>query len=105
MATDLPMPTRETISIGSSPCEEDCVQTTDDNYAEAAQEECQRFIDLIRRTVGVEPRGAELFVEAHAHDFGTYYEVSCRFDPDNTAARRYALRCEAEAPPTWEDET
>lgn len=93
---------KDTIEIGSSPCDEDCVQVGADSYELLAREECNRFIELIRKKLGPEPEGARLFVKSNPHDFGTYLEVACRFDDENEAATRYAYRCEAEAPATWE---
>ena len=93
---------KDVLAIGSSPCDEDCAQVGSEGYYERAQAECRRFIELLRRTFGPEPEGAELFIKANLHDFGTYYEVACRFDPDAEAAVDYALKCEGDAPPTWE---
>lgn len=59
---------KETISFGSSPCDEPCVQVGDDNYEELTREECQRFIDLIRKRVGPEPEGARLFIKSEAFE-------------------------------------
>lgn len=91
----------DSIEIGSAPAEEDCAQTTDPDYAARARAECRRFIDLIRRTLGPEPEGARLVVVGNPHEFGTYYEVACRFEGDDEAASTYAYRCEGEAPTRW----
>ena len=88
--------------IGATPSEEDCAQVGTPDYHRKAIAECYRFIQLIRDTLGPEPEGAELRIKAFEHDFGTYHEVVCWFETDNEAAREYAVRCENDAPATWE---
>ena len=97
---------RDDISIGSAPCDEDCVQVNPQgDYHEAMRAECRRFLELIRKKLGPEPEGARLAIKSNPHDFGVYYECVCFFDDANEAARDYALLCEGEAPTTWQDDT
>src|SRR3990167_9964707 len=91
------------INIGSSPCNEDCIQVGDPEYYPKAIQECKRFLDLIREKLGPEPPGARLKVKSFPHDFGTYHEVVCYFLKDNEEAFEYAMRCESDAPQTWND--
>ena len=93
---------RDYFSIGPTPSEEDCAQVGQPDYRRKAIEECQRFIELIRTTLGPEPPGAELAIKSFPHDFGTYYDVVVWFEPDDAAALAYAQRCEDDAPRTWE---
>ncbi len=93
---------RNYFCIGASPSEEDCAQVGQPGYRKHALAECQRFIQLIRDTLGPEPAGAELRIMAFEHDFGQYHEVVCWFDIENQAAQAYALRCDNDAPATWE---
>jgi hypothetical protein len=96
---------RDYVSIGSAPCEENCVQVDPEvDYHEPMRAECRRFMELIRKKLGPEPEGAHLAIKSNPHDFGTYYDVVCYFDDTNEEARRYALRCEANAPTTWADD-
>ena len=95
---------KETLEIGSSPCNEDCAQVGTDGYREQAQVECKQFIAAIRRVHGNEPEGARLFIKANAHDFGTYFEVAVRYDADNRKAEDYAYKVESAAPADWSDE-
>lgn len=92
---------RDTVYIGSTPCNEDCAQVGAPDYEIRAKEECRRFIALLRDTFGPEPEGARLRIKSNPHDFGYYYEVVCDFDPYNEAAAEYAYRCESDAPETW----
>ena len=95
---------RDYMELGSAPCNEDCVSVTrDGDYLPAMRQECLRFIDLIRKKLGPEPEGARLTVQSNPHDFGTYLEVVCYYDDQDEEARRYAYRCESDAPKTWDD--
>ena len=47
--------------------------------------------------------GALLDYKGFPHDFGTYYEVVCYYDPARPEAVDYAMRCERQGPATWED--
>jgi len=89
------------LEIGPSPIEEDCVQVGEENYADRAREECNRFVQLIREELGKEPEGARLAVKSFPHDFGTYFEVVCWYDEDLPETVEYAFRCESDAPVRW----
>jgi hypothetical protein len=95
---------RDYFCIGPTPSEEGCAYVGEPDYRRKAIEECRRFIELIRRTLGPEPAGAELATTSFPHDFGTYYEVVIWFEPDDAAAVAYAKRCDSDAPTTWEEE-
>jgi len=94
------------VCLGPVPADEDCAQVGDADYYERAPLECKRFIELIRETVGPEPKGAELAVKQFAHDFSPYgyYEVVCYWDNDYPKSEDYAFKCETDAPFTWEGE-
>jgi hypothetical protein len=93
---------RDYFSLGQTPSEEDCAQVGQPDYRQKALAECERYIELIRATLGPEPEGAELAIKSFSHDFGTYYEVVIWFEPDDATAVAYAERCEDDAPTTWE---
>jgi len=94
---------RDTIDIGPVPSDEKCAQVGEEGYELRAKDECNRFISLIRKVIGVEPDGARLRVKGYPHDFGRYYEVVVDYDPDDKAAVEYALRVEDDAPTQWVD--
>ena len=95
---------KDFIELGSSPCEEDCVQVSKEgDYVSAMRAECQRYLALIRAKCGEEVGKARLAVKGFPHDFGTYYEVVCYFDDTDEEGAGYAFRCEAHAPATWDD--
>ncbi|MDP2949229.1 MAG: hypothetical protein Q8P22_06800 [Chloroflexota bacterium] len=95
---------RDYQSIASAPYDEPCVQVNPQgDYHDAMRAECRRFIELIRKKLGPEPPGAHLAIKSCPHAFGTYYEVVCWYD-DSQEAADYALRCESDAPLTWNDD-
>jgi len=94
---------KDSLYIGESPWAENCVAVGDDMYLVRAREECQRFIDQIRRHYGDEPEGARLYIKSNPHDFGSYLSVECQFlwDPadtedDMTPSYDYALAVECD---------
>ena len=90
------------LEIGPSPALEECAQVGSDDYANRTRKECRAFINQLRRTFGLEPAGAKLFIKANPHDFGTYYEVACRFEDE--ASQEYAIKLENEMPERWDAE-
>ena len=95
---------RDDMSIGPNPCDEPCVSVGEPDYYPRAKEECNRFIELIRKKLGPEPPGARLAVKSNPHDFGSYLDVVCYFEDSDEEARKYAYLCESEAPRTWQDD-
>ena len=93
------------IEISSTPFEEPCVQVGAADYPKWARIECQTLINQLRRVRGEEPEGAKLLIRSNPHDFGTYYEVACRYDEQNEAAVEYAFACEnSEGIATWDEQ-
>lgn len=96
--------TRDYLTIGSSPTEEDCAQVGSGNYEYQSKLECKAFIHQLRRVFGEEPEGASLSIKSFPHDFGTYREVVCYYDPDEGLASEYAFRLENDTPAKWDTE-
>lgn len=92
----------EIIFLGPCPAEEQAAQLGDPDYARDAKTQCRAYIQAIREVCGREPEGARLVVTPQLHDFGQYFEVCVRFDPENEAAVRYASHCDQTSPTTWE---
>ena len=91
------------LTLGSAPAEEECAQVGRPGYREQAIAECRAYVRALRNVLGQEPDGAQLTYCPFRHDFGTYYEVICRFDPAMPEAIDYAYRCESKGPRTWEE--
>lgn len=80
------------MKVGPCPSEVDAVQIGEG--AAAMRAECERFREQIRKKFP-EPEGARLVVRGNNHEFGTYYEVEVRYDPENDEAVEYAFMCES----------
>lgn len=98
----------EFLTIGCTPCEEDCTPAGYDNL-ESGIIECKALINQLRRLHGIEPEGCEFFIMENFHDFGVYYEA-CIFyllstdeDETHTDSEIYAFKCER-LPEKWDDE-
>lgn len=90
--------------IGSSPVNEPCAQVGCDDYPQRARRECRALIGQLIRIFGEPPPGAQLGIKSFPHDFGTYCEVVCLFDPSDLDAMDYAYRCEDGLPDRWDEE-
>jgi len=90
-------------SIGCAPAYESCAQLGTDGYTERAWRECRALIRQLIRMHGEPPPGARLKLKSCPHDFGTYYEVVCSFDPGDPEALEYAYRCEDGLPEYWDE--
>lgn len=94
----------ETIYIGSCPEDEPVVHLSDHPDCQSDMlKQCRLYREALRRKFGPEPEGARLVIKKNYHDFGTYYDVECRYDPNNKEATEYAFNCEDNPPRTWEE--
>lgn len=85
---------RDYISIGSTPCNEDCAQVGDEGYSAKARAECARYIAALKAHYGNPPDGASYSIKAFPHDFGSYYEVVINYDDSIEAHVDYAFNVE-----------
>jgi len=93
------------LNIRPVPWGEECAQVGQDDYRERSARECRAFVNQIRRVVGPEPPGAQLVVKGFPHDFGTYYEVCCRYSDQHPDSEDYAFNCESHRQlEQWDDE-
>lgn len=92
------------MEIGSSPYEEDCAQVGEYNYSRKAYEECKRFVELLEKKFPGRPEGATFVIRSHPHDFGTYREVSVRYDCNSEEESYFAAFVESNTPATWDDD-
>jgi hypothetical protein len=88
--------------LGPVPAGEAPASVGESGYAERSFSQCQRFIDLLRRTIGPEPAGAKLRVRRSGQELDRYLEVVVEYDGENRGARAYAIRCDREAPTRWD---
>ena len=90
-------------SIGCAPAYERCAQLGNDGYPIRARRECRALIGQLVRLHGEPPAGVRLAIKSCLHDFGTYYEVVCYFDPHDPEAESYAFACEDGLPEYWDE--
>lgn len=95
----------ETLTIGSVPYAEPCAQVGSEDYARRARAQCKAFIAQLERSFPCPcPDKAWLFIKSNPHDFGTYYEVEVKFDPECEEACDWAYLLEASLPERWDPE-
>ncbi len=92
---------RDLTYCGPVPANEDCEQLGPNYRADVARSECIRYRDQLRAQFGPEPEGASLRIKSEPHDFGSYLEVVCSFDDNDSKAVEYAYACESDAWPEW----
>jgi hypothetical protein len=76
--------------IGSAPAYESFAQLGTGGYTERAWRENRALIRQLIRMHGEPPPGARAATKSCPHDLGTYYEVVCYFDPEDSEAAEYA---------------
>ena len=91
------------IELGQTPSNEICAEVGINNYEIIAKKNCQRFINLLRKTFGPEPENTKLKIKQFNNDFGIYYEVVYIYDPNNKTSSNYAFNCEHNAPLNWNE--
>ena len=83
------------IYIGPCPAEEACSQIgVTEGFERINRLECHAYIQALRKVYGPEPDGAFLYTKRENHDFGSYFEVVCKYDENNEIATDYAYRLE-----------
>ena len=96
---------RDYLSLGPTPVEEDCVQVGKPDYSTVAREECEKFVELLKKKF---PRyqefGCTFKVKSNPHDFGEYYNVVVNYYVDDKMSAEYALFVEHNTPLTWNDD-
>lgn len=90
------------MDLGSTPCDENCVQVGAPDYAEREPAASARYLAQLRRTF---PQAAEYgcsFVrKAFPHDFGTYHDACIRFNGEDDRAVVFAYFVERNLPNRW----
>lgn len=94
---------RDYMSIGPSPCEEDCAQLGSEGYYERMKEETKRYKEQLERRFPNLPEGVRFVVKAFEHDFGTYHEVCVVYDDSKEDQVKAAYFIEGNSPATWND--
>ena len=92
----------DTLTIGPVPYEEPCQQVGTPSYDPiAAKQECQRYKRQLERLFPP-PDGCRFIITSNPHDFGTYYEVACRYSEESKEAVEWAHNAEDNSPAKWD---
>lgn len=96
---------RDYISLGATPCEEECAQVGSENYGRDSRCEIAVYDAQLRRLFPDIPEGCSIGSKSFPHDYGSYRECVVFFDPDIEEHVRFAIRCENESPQYWDNES
>ena len=97
---------KEYMSLGSSPCGEDCAQVGSPNYSTVALYEMEIYKKQLNRNFPeAESKGCRFKIKWNSHDFGTYGEVNVYWNTDNEVADEYVYEIEKNLPEYWDDES
>lgn len=91
------------LSLGPVPVGEERAHVGEPDYYERAHTECRRHVELIRKKLRPEPKGARLAIRECPHASGTYYEVGIWYDAGNLEAIKYTFKVELDARGSTED--
>lgn len=96
---------RDYVTIGSTPCDETCVQVGQSDYTRLVRIESRVFIGQLERMFPI-PDGVpcRYALKGFSQDFGTYHEVVCYYDTENESSVSHAFLVESESPTEWDDQ-
>lgn len=95
---------QDSFELGTTvPHDELCAQMGSDTYYNDSNAEVIALIDMIERTIGNPPPGTRLKKISCPHDFGTYYDISVVYDPDDEESEEYMLQVESNLPYEWDE--
>lgn len=86
----------EYLCIGPTPYEESCQQVGTPSFDKKKEMlELEAYKQQLLRVYGDPPEGAAINIKSFPHDFGSYREVICRYNPDDEKAVEYAFAMES----------
>lgn len=95
---------REYLELGPVPANEQCAQVGAPDYSERSREECQRYINQLKREFPIpDDLDCRYVIKSFPHDFGSYREVCIAFDNRDSASIDFAFNVEENAPAHWTD--
>jgi hypothetical protein len=84
----------ETWVICAGPYEETLATVGNPNFSDQNLKECIVFAKQLERDFGEAPARSDLIIKSELHDFGVFWTVAIRFDPEDPDAVAYANRVE-----------
>ena len=98
----------ESMELGSAPYDVHPAQVGQDGYSDKARKECLAFKNQLLRILQKKtenlPENFSLLVKGFSHDFGTYYEVVCKFKVDNDESWNLYDFLDENIPANWDEE-
>lgn len=92
---------REYLTLGSTPCDEECAQLGSDDYAVLSRIECHVFKHQLQRMF---PKAKDMLtVKSFPHDFGTYREVCIVYNTNDDGEAEVAFEVENDCPIEWDE--
>lgn len=96
---------RDYLTLGPTPCGEDCQQLGPNYDEREATREMQIYIAQLRRQFPTwEQDGIYFRTKGFQHDAGTYHEVVVWFDANDDKACHAAYNVENNLPEYWDDQ-
>lgn len=78
----------------TTPWGEPCSQVGADDYLKNARIEVRAYIEQLKRTLGINPKGSFFKVFRCPHDFGTYLDIRFYYDDEDQSHVAYMLDVE-----------
>lgn len=98
----------ECMELGAAPYEVEPAQVGQDDYSDKARKECSAFkkqlLRILKKKTETLPENFSLLVKGFSHDFGTYYEVVCKFNSNDEASWNLYEFLDENIPANWDDE-
>ena len=95
---------RDYLTLGPTPCGEDCQQVGPKFDFEKSNKELKAFKHQLERQFKNIPEGSKFGIKTFPHDFGSYSEVVVYFDDENNKSTDFAFDVENHIPEFWDEE-
>jgi hypothetical protein len=93
----------EYMTLGPTPCAEDCAQVGQPDYYAKSRNECERYRKQLEATFPIPENVVGWFrIKTFPHDFGDYREVCVMYDDRDEASIDWALHVESHTPEYWD---
>jgi len=96
---------RDYLTLGPTPCGEDCQQVGPTFDCEKSNKELKAFKHQLERYFKNIPDGSKFGIKTFPHDFGPYSEVVVYFDCENDESSDFAFHVESNIPEFWDEKS
>jgi len=95
---------KDYLSLGPTPCGEDCQQIGPNFDCEKSNTELKAFKHQLERQFKNIPEGSRFGIKTFPHDFGSYSEVVVYFNDADDKSTDFAFHVESNTPEFWDEE-